>query len=329
MPVFMLMLFFTLCLPGAVIGQSRDNREYWIESFFSVSYPLRDVEIVSGYGMRPDPITRKDSFHRGIDLKASVQSSALSMFDGVVKRTGQEDRAGKYIIMIYGRYEVSYCHLSNIYVVPGDTVLAGDIIGTTGNSGRTTGKHLHLTVKKNQQYVNPLHILTYIRDFKRQCCNALNDFSDSGDSPREFILRYAPIAIEQQQKFGIPASVTLSQMAHESQWGRSSLARRGLNFFGIKASKSWIESGKPYSLHDDDRRGEAFCNYNTVEESVAHHSELLMSSRYKECRLFSPTDYHNWLMAIKRAGYATAKDYVQCCERIIRKYRLDRYDYND
>lgn len=141
-----------------------------------------------------------------------------------------------------------------------------------------------------------------------------------------FFERYAPIAMDQQQKYGIPASVTLSQMAYESGWGQSSLARNGNNFFGIKATPSWINEGKPYSLHDDDKKNEAFCNYSSPMESVEHHSSLLLSDRYKRCRRYSETDYHNWLVSIKAAGYATSNKYVQSCEKIIKSYRLYLYD---
>ena len=132
--------------------------------------------------------------------------------------------------------------------------------------------------------------------------------------------------MEQQRQYGIPASVTLAQMACESDWGRSTLARRGNNYFGIKCSPQWLADGKPYSLHNDDKPNEKFCNYATVEESIEHHSRLLMSYRYSRCRQYAPTDYHNWLVSLKAAGYATARNYVQLCEQIIKRHKLYLYD---
>ena len=143
---------------------------------------------------------------------------------------------------------------------------------------------------------------------------------------KTFLSHYAPAAMEQQRQYGIPASVTLAQMAFESDWGRSDLARKGNNYFGIKCSPQWLAEGRPYSLHNDDKPDEKFCNYATVEESIDHHSRLLMSERYKRCHSYPSTDYHHWLLALKAAGYATARDYVQLCEQIIRKYQLFRYD---
>ena len=141
-----------------------------------------------------------------------------------------------------------------------------------------------------------------------------------------FFEQYAPLAMAQQQKYGIPASVTLAQMYIESAGGTSNLAQMGNNYFGIKCSPQWLAEGRPYSLHNDDKPDEKFCNYATVEESIDHHSRLLMSDRYKRCHSYPSTDYHHWLLALKAAGYATARDYVQLCEQIIRKYQLFRYD---
>lgn len=64
-------------------------------------------------------------------------------------------------------------------------------------------------------------------------------------SPADFLKRYAPLAMSQQRKYGIPSSVILAQMAFESGWGTSKLAKEGNNFFGIKASKSWLEKDYP------------------------------------------------------------------------------------
>jgi len=67
-------------------------------------------------------------------------------------------------------------------------------------------------------------------------------------------------------------------------------------------------------------------NFASPEASMEYHSRLLMSDRYKQCWKYSSTDFHNWLVSIKSAGYATARDYVQKCERIIMKHKLYLYD---
>ena len=133
-------------------------------------------------------------------------------------------------------------------------------------------------------------------------------------------------AIEQQIKYGIPASVTLAQMYIESGGGRSKLAVNGNNYFGIKCTKEWLAAGKPYSLHNDDRPNEKFCNYNSVEESVQHHSQFLMGKRYKDCRACDSTDYEGWARGLQAAGYATDKRYANTLIGEIETYDLQKYD---
>lgn len=141
-----------------------------------------------------------------------------------------------------------------------------------------------------------------------------------------FFERYADIAMEQQQKYGIPASITLAQMYLESGGGTSKLAVNGNNYFGIKCTRDWLDASKPYSLHNDDRPNEKFCNYSSVEESVQHHSQFLMGGRYKNCRACSSTDYEGWAKGLQAAGYATNKSYANTLIADIKAYGLDKYD---
>ncbi len=141
-----------------------------------------------------------------------------------------------------------------------------------------------------------------------------------------FFERYAGIAMEQQQKYGIPASITLAQMYLESGGGSSKLAVSGNNYFGIKCDNAWLKAGKPFSLHNDDRPNEKFCNYSSVEQSVQHHSQFLMGARYKNCRSCSCTDYEGWARGLQAAGYATNKSYANLLIADIKAYGLDKYD---
>ena len=141
-----------------------------------------------------------------------------------------------------------------------------------------------------------------------------------------FFERYAPIAMEQQQKYGIPASITLAQMYLESGGGTSKLAVNGNNYFGIKCSSDWLAAGKPFSLHNDDRPNEKFCNYASVEDSVLHHSQFLMGNRYKYCRALDSTDYAGWARGLQAAGYATNKKYASILIADIEAYGLQKYD---
>ena len=314
------MMFQTVCC------QAQDNdREYWIDRYLSVSYPLEQIHVTSPYGKRKDPFTGKASHHCGIDPKARNEE-VKAMFDGYVESIGQDSRSGRYIVLRHGNYLISYCHLSQVSAREGEELLAGDVVGITGNTGRLTGEHLHITCRLNGERIDPYTVLLEIRKIRKECQEALRSDSLPVPSKQSFIEQYAPIAIEQQQKYGIPASVTLAQMALESKWGTSKMAVNDHNYFGIKASRRWLEAGRPYSLYDDDKKNEKFCVFGDVIESIEYHSSLLMSERYKPCRSFPSDDWYHWLVSIKACGYATSNRYVQECTRIIKDYRLYRYD---
>ena len=314
------MMFQTVCC------QAQDNdREYWIDRYLSVSYPLEQIHVTSPYGKRKDPFTGKASHHCGIDLKARNEE-VKAMFDGYVESIGQDSRSGRYIVLRHGNYLISYCHLSQVSAREGEELLAGDVVGITGNTGRSTGEHLHITCRLNGERIDPYIVLLEIRKIRKECQEALRSDTLPIPSKQSFIEQYAPIAIEQQQKYGIPASVTLAQMALESKWGTSKMAVNDHNYFGIKASRRWLEAGRPYSLYDDDKKNEKFCVFGDVIESIEYHSSLLMSERYKPCRSFPSDDWYHWLVSIKACGYVTSNRYVQECTRIIKDYRLYRYD---
>ena len=142
----------------------------------------------------------------------------------------------------------------------------------------------------------------------------------------EFFEKYAAAAIEEQKRYGIPASVTLAQMAVESGYGESSLARQDNNYFGIKASDKWIKAGKPWSYHHDDHYNDKFCTFASPLDSLEYHSKVLMADRYKACRQYASDDHTHWIEGIKKGGYATDPRYVATIEGVIKKYGLDKYD---
>lgn len=148
----------------------------------------------------------------------------------------------------------------------------------------------------------------------------------TSEEQKAFFDKYAPIAIDQQIKFGIPASVTLAQMALESGYGQSKLANNGNNYFGIKVHGDYNQAGR-FGYYSDDRPNEKFCHYNSVEESVTDHSRLLVNSHYsKYCGNLSSTDYTGWIKGVKAAGYATDPKYVSSIVGVINSYNLDKYD---
>lgn len=138
----------------------------------------------------------------------------------------------------------------------------------------------------------------------------------------EFFDMFSGAAKEQQKRYGIPASVTLAQMLLESGCGTSKLAREANNFFGIK-QHNW--KGE-VTYADDDKKHEAFRKYDNITESIEDHSKFLMQKRYAKCRELSPTDYEGWAKGLKAAGYATDPKYADSLIKLIKLYKLDRYD---
>lgn len=147
----------------------------WVGRYMSVSYPLKRITVTSPYGYRTDPFSKKRSRHNGIDLRAKGEE-AYAMLSGVVVRVGQDKRSGKFVTLRHGDYTVSYCHLSQVLVRQGASVMPGEVIAVTGNTGRSTGSHLHLTCKYQNRYINPGILLQFIRETKEEAVARLGIF---------------------------------------------------------------------------------------------------------------------------------------------------------
>jgi len=144
---------------------------------------------------------------------------------------------------------------------------------------------------------------------------------------QEYASEHASAAMEQMQKYGIPASVILAQGILESSNGQSELSRLGNNHFGIKATPSWIEGGGQYLVYTDDKPDEKFCSYASVGESYEHHSQFLKeNSRYADLFKLSPDDYRGWANGLQKSGYATGDRYAASLISIIEANGLDQYD---
>lgn len=146
-----------------------------------------------------------------------------------------------------------------------------------------------------------------------------------GQSHQEiYIEKYAAIAVEEMYRSGVPASITLAQGLLESGYGRSELALKSNNHFGIKCHNGW-QGGKVY--HDDDAKGECFRKYDDPKESYRDHSDFLRyRDRYRFLFDYDVTDYKAWAYGLKTAGYATDPAYPRKLIRLIEDYQLHVYD---
>ncbi|MEZ7509632.1 M23 family metallopeptidase [Cloacibacterium sp. Arc13] len=131
------------------------------KNFSKIVMPLnREISITSPYGTRMHPIFGASKFHNGIDLAANYEN-VYSVLDGIVTETGWDNNGGGNYIKVnhFNRFETAYLHLSEIYYRVGEFVKAGFIIAKSGNSGNSTGPHLHFSVKEFGQSINPTHFL--------------------------------------------------------------------------------------------------------------------------------------------------------------------------
>lgn len=140
----------------------------------------------------------------------------------------------------------------------------------------------------------------------------------------QYIETYKDIAVDEMKKYKIPASITLAQGILESGAGRSQLARKSNNHFGIKCGSSW--KGKTVRHHDD-ARNECFRAYKNARDSYEDHSKFLATgARYKFLFNLDITDYKGWARGLKKAGYATDPSYANRLITIIEDYDLYKYD---
>lgn len=115
-------------------------------------------QTASGYGMRIDPIYKTAKFHSGMDFSANIGTPVYATGNGVVKKASWQSGYGKIIIINHGfGYETWYAHLNDYDVRVGQRVVRGEVIGEVGNTGKSTGPHLHYEVHVKGKVVNPVN----------------------------------------------------------------------------------------------------------------------------------------------------------------------------
>ncbi len=112
--------------------------------------------ISSRYGWRNNPFVNARTFHNGIDMATAMGSPIYAALEGVVSSTGYDVTYGNYVIVSHhSGYQTLYGHMSKILVSKGKRVTTATKIGLVGNTGQSTGPHLHFTVFKNRATINP------------------------------------------------------------------------------------------------------------------------------------------------------------------------------
>jgi len=122
-------------------------------------WPVRG-QITAGFGQRMDPFSGEDAFHNGIDISVPFGTRVEAAADGIVLEAGPESGYGNEILIDHGYgFITKYGHLSRIFVVVGQVLQRGQVIGAVGMTGKTTGPHLHYEVHVKDTPVNPTKYL--------------------------------------------------------------------------------------------------------------------------------------------------------------------------
>lgn len=149
-----------------------------------------------------------------------------------------------------------------------------------------------------------------------------------------YIDKYNELAVAEMFRSGIPASITLAQGMHESNYGKSRLSTEANNHFGIKCKSYW--EGPTFYFKDDDLDDSGrliescFRAYNDDIESYIDHTNFLkMSSNYANLFEFSNLDYLNWARGLQSSGYATDPKYAEKLIKKIEEYHLYDFDHRN
>lgn len=124
--------------------------------------PLPEGTVTSPFGERENPITFKNEFHKGVDVAAPEGTPILLAFSGEVVEVGESDIYGRYLLVDHGNdLYTRYCHCNKILVDTGFKLKQGEVVALVGNTGWSTGPHLHFEIISNGKYCDPEWIIKW------------------------------------------------------------------------------------------------------------------------------------------------------------------------
>ena len=162
--------------------------------------------------------------------------------------------------------------------------------------------------------------------FARRNAIREEEVGDRMSKCNSYVERFAPVAMAEMRKFGIPASIILAQGLLESNAGDSPLSRTANNHFGIKCFSKTCKKGHCANFTDDSHK-DFFVKYGNAWSSFRAHSDMLQKSkRYHALFELDATDYKNWALGLEKSGYATDRMYAEKLLSLIQSLGLHRYD---
>lgn len=126
----------------------------------SLSLPLAQFSVTSGYGWRSHPITGRADFHTGVDMAAAEGTSIAPALPGMVLDTGRSRSYGNFVLLLHADgVATRYCHMQYVFVRRGEEVDLKSVLGTVGSTGMATGPHLHFELSFDDLHYNPAKAL--------------------------------------------------------------------------------------------------------------------------------------------------------------------------
>lgn len=223
-----------------------------IQKRVTVCLPLDYLKQNSGYGYRTDPVYRCKKFHDGVDLGCRYEN-VYAMLPGVVKEVHRGNRGyGNYVILQHGSIECLYGHLNMILVCENDEVHAGDVVAISGNTGKSTGPHLHIRLRKDGKSIDPKPFITYLNDYIGELQDRIATLKFGEKPDRELNIGNLAKVLEQYHvKF---PKIVIAQALLETGYFTSRVCWEYKNLFGLRRPSdgsyykfdSWEESVKAY-----------------------------------------------------------------------------------
>ena len=260
-----------------------------LQQRLTVCLPLDLLKLTSDFGYRRDPISHCSRFHDGIDLKCN-KALVYSMLPGIVKEVCYSNKGyGNYVILEHGDLECLYGHLSTIAVREGNIVEAGTVVAVSGNTGRSTGPHLHIRLRRNGESIDPNPFISSLNDY-------INDLQDRIASLKfkeepDMKLNIANLSKMLERYHVAYPKIVIAQALLETGYFTSRVCWECNNLFGLRRPSD----GKYYE-------------FKRWEDSVKAYRDYV---QYK----YKGGDYFQFL---NRIGYAEDKTYVSKVRQIVR-----------
>lgn len=136
--------------------------EHLLHSHIPSGYPTKIRVISSEFGERVHPVTNKLAFHNGSDVRVAIGTPVRATANGIVRVANNSKASGNLVVIQHNfGFESYYAHLNTMAVQPGQIIEKGDVLGTSGNSGHSTGPHLHYEVRFLKKPLDPSNFLDW------------------------------------------------------------------------------------------------------------------------------------------------------------------------